>query len=409
MKLIIVLVILLAVVHSAAADIVLTEVMYNPAYCSDTSCEWVEIYNNGTEAVNLSSWLLNGNSFGSEIITPGEYIVISRSRSGYEEYFDDNDTLWEGSYKLMEGTFSLSNTGDVVALSYENYSEMLNYSGSWGANGNDRTLQKIDVNFGNDPGNWNESADVNGTPGSANIAYVNENGLNVEANITNAAPVIESVTLSPDEMSMDGVQILPGFNQSKNITITANVRDDNGIYDITDVVVIFKGNLLGLERIAETDNVNAVYSGNVTLDYSDRAGNYSFNVSATDSSLDTSVEGSFEYLSMIAFEASGELLFNDIMPGNLSAVNAVNLINKGNVELDFEIYGSDFYNGQSYIDAGYLQLYNNGWQNLTKTSMLINTGLAPSLLTDINFRFNVPLGTGHGSYKGNVYMVAVEK
>src|SRR3989338_3603944 len=133
MKLIIVLVILLAVVHSAAADIVLTEIMYNPAYCSDTSCEWVEIYNNGTEALNLSSWLLNGNSFGSEIITPGEYIVISRSRSGYEEYYDDNDTLWEGSYKLMEGTFSLSNTGDVVALRYENYSEMLNYSGSWGA------------------------------------------------------------------------------------------------------------------------------------------------------------------------------------------------------------------------------------------------------------------------------------
>ena len=53
---------LLASCRLAAAEVILTEVMYNPNQCSDTDCEWIEVYNNAEEAVELSTWKLNNRA-----------------------------------------------------------------------------------------------------------------------------------------------------------------------------------------------------------------------------------------------------------------------------------------------------------------------------------------------------------
>ena len=65
------------------SDVIITEVMYDPpnavvgqaqdAYrcANDSSCQWIELYNKGSFAVDLSSWKLKVNTR-----TYGNYIYI---------------------------------------------------------------------------------------------------------------------------------------------------------------------------------------------------------------------------------------------------------------------------------------------------------------------------------------------
>src|SRR3989338_1255406 len=100
------------------ADIILTEIMYNPNQCSDYDCEWIEIYNNGNETVNLENWSVNGDSFEDANISANEYLIIARElidtadsdNESFEFYWGSSDKVWnstDANYTAIDGSFSL--------------------------------------------------------------------------------------------------------------------------------------------------------------------------------------------------------------------------------------------------------------------------------------------------------------
>ena len=126
------------------SDVIITEVMYDPpnavvgqaqdAYrcANDSSCQWIELYNKGSFAVDLSSWKLkvntrtNGNdiyNFGDIIIQPDEHIVIA-TQLGDEDsdgfslaaLYGNKDGVWNDNidgFKAVDSDIPFIKTPDV--------------------------------------------------------------------------------------------------------------------------------------------------------------------------------------------------------------------------------------------------------------------------------------------------------
>ncbi len=116
MKRFAVLVLLLLVLSSTvAARVVVNEAMANEPG-SNTALEWIELYNDGAASINLgfysvligtSSLSLNGS------IGAGQYLILAADSLAFK-------AAWQGAgiptYRLMEGSFSLTNSADTVTV-----------------------------------------------------------------------------------------------------------------------------------------------------------------------------------------------------------------------------------------------------------------------------------------------------
>lgn len=91
-------------------DLLITEVMANPAALSDTRGEWFELYNPTDQEINLQGISIGDDSgdkhrFESDLlILPGEYLTLARN----------NDPGFVPDYVYDD--FKLSNSGDEIVL-----------------------------------------------------------------------------------------------------------------------------------------------------------------------------------------------------------------------------------------------------------------------------------------------------
>jgi len=135
---------------SLSAQIIITEIMYNPDG-SDSGREWVEVYNSGSESVDISDYKLLENNVNHKLsahdpsnvdnltIAAGEYVIIA-----------DNSTKFLLDYTekglLIDSAFSLKNTGEEVSVvnSIEEIINSFNYLPEMGADGTGNSLQLND-------------------------------------------------------------------------------------------------------------------------------------------------------------------------------------------------------------------------------------------------------------------------
>jgi len=104
-------------VEAAASDkIVFSEVYYDPAG-TESKEEWIELYNAGVSAVDMSGWIvIDNNGTGSSYVIPagvtinaGEYLVIAKQSKGFNKLYGFNPDV-TGNIP------SLNNTGDALIL-----------------------------------------------------------------------------------------------------------------------------------------------------------------------------------------------------------------------------------------------------------------------------------------------------
>jgi hypothetical protein len=116
------------------AGVVVNEVLYDPPGSSDTGLERIELYNNGTQAVNLAGWELYPARtpyfrFGTFTLQPGTWVVIHLRESGTDTPTD----LFEGT----GATQNMGNTTGSVPLfdsSYHSASTLMDFM-EYGAGG----------------------------------------------------------------------------------------------------------------------------------------------------------------------------------------------------------------------------------------------------------------------------------
>ncbi len=132
---------------SGNAHIRFNEIMYDlPG--ADTDREWIELYNDGDGATDLTDWRLAENvtdhhlelAQGSAVIEPGDFAVVV---SDYEKFkLDWPDFV--GS--VFDSTFSLANSGETIVLKDPSFTvaDQLLYASEIGANGDGKTLSRFD-------------------------------------------------------------------------------------------------------------------------------------------------------------------------------------------------------------------------------------------------------------------------
>jgi|GEM_PF-1986305 hypothetical protein len=149
---------------SHAQGLIFSEIMYDPQG-TDAGNEWVEIFNNTSSTITITSDFRfnNGSNHiinlisGSQDINSENFFVITNSATNFLNNYPDYSSA------LFESSFSLNNTSGIIKLLQEtNLLTEQSYNNSLGANNNGKTLERINLFNGDD---WQESYVVGGTPG----------------------------------------------------------------------------------------------------------------------------------------------------------------------------------------------------------------------------------------------------
>lgn len=160
----------MSVAAPAYAGVAITEIMYDLDGPADTGREWVEIQNTGASPADITDWKFfeNGTNHGLTLISgnaalqPNSFAIIADNA---EKFLID----WPGfSGTLFDSSFSLSNTGETLALRTPELvdADAVTYSSDWGAQGNGKSLQKI----GNE---WAAASPTPGTGGDSQTPPAN--------------------------------------------------------------------------------------------------------------------------------------------------------------------------------------------------------------------------------------------
>jgi hypothetical protein len=214
------------------AKLVITEIMYNPAASSD-SMEFVEIYNNGSSAADMTGYTISqdiGYTFPSVTINAGEYLLIARDSSAI------SNVLGLTAYQWTTG--NLANAGDQLVLkdNVGNTLDSIDYSdaspwptGTPSPDGDGPSIELMHVNMDNNvASNWTFSPtpiagviengkQVYGTPGAAFVSpsvadlIITEIMYNPAAG-TDSMEFIELYNNGLNAVNMNGYYIAPGIN-----------------------------------------------------------------------------------------------------------------------------------------------------------------------------------------------------
>lgn len=132
----------------ASAQVKISEIMYDPEG-SDTKREWIEIFNTGTENIDLGTYFFFENNVhhkltaqSSSILVPGAYAIIVDSIPEVLADFSGYSGL------IFDSAFSLNNTGETISLA--NPQKVIINSATYDSNmGANNTGQSLQINGDN--------------------------------------------------------------------------------------------------------------------------------------------------------------------------------------------------------------------------------------------------------------------
>ncbi|QDT02979.1 CotH protein [Rubripirellula lacrimiformis] len=158
---------------TGTANVVINELHYNPA---DDDAEFIELFNDSSESVDLSGWSIDGIDltidFGT-VLLPNQYVVFTDNYLQFQDQYGGN-TFVAGQY-----SGGLSGGGETITLldSVGNVIDLVTYDDAapWPTepDGDGMSLSLVDPALDNSIAeNWFASAESGGTPGVANDGVV---------------------------------------------------------------------------------------------------------------------------------------------------------------------------------------------------------------------------------------------
>jgi hypothetical protein len=235
------------------AEIVITEIMYNPPEGGNDSLEFIELYNNGADAVDLNGYYFSQGvtyTFPSTIMNPGEFIVVCVNATAFQNIFGVQAFEWSGA---------LSNGGEDIELSDDqgNVIDYVEYSDKtpWDtlADGAGPSLTLCDPSSDNSlPANWKASI---------KFAAVNADGDSIFA-----TPGAACMTVGYEDLSK--ATISPEVYPNPSTGDFFIIMPDDGHYEVSLYSILGKRvyNTISNERklsINLDDRLSGVYFLNV--------------------------------------------------------------------------------------------------------------------------------------------------
>lgn len=101
----------ITVIEPGDAEIVITEIMYNPPESGNDSLEFIELYNNGNNTVNLLGFYFSSGvsfTFPDVDLDPDDYLVVALNAAAMSNTFGVNTLEWTSG--------ALSNSGEMIEI-----------------------------------------------------------------------------------------------------------------------------------------------------------------------------------------------------------------------------------------------------------------------------------------------------
>ena len=98
-------------VDTTISNIVITEIMYNPPEAGTDTLEFIELFNNGTDNVNIGGYQFVSGvdfTFPSTDVAPGEFVVVAVNSAAMQNVFGVNSFQWTSG--------ALVNGGEPIEL-----------------------------------------------------------------------------------------------------------------------------------------------------------------------------------------------------------------------------------------------------------------------------------------------------
>ncbi len=190
------------------SKIVINEIMYNPpsSQGDDDFYEWIELYNNTTDTIDISGWYILDDqdshtpyTFPAETkIFPNEYIIVAKDPASFSSFYNIPDVYGGHS-------FNFGNSSDQVRL-FESSGELHdiviyfdNIPWPPEADGSGKSLELINPSLDNNSYlSWKASIEQFGTPGKINSVYSEITTLPAPANVRVTNRTLNSITLNWD-------------------------------------------------------------------------------------------------------------------------------------------------------------------------------------------------------------------
>jgi len=183
---------------SLAAQVTITEIMYDLETGSDSGREWIEVRNMGAEEVDLGLWRLfeaevnhhieAAEEGGATLLRAGGYAIIADNTAKFLADWSAYGGL------LFDSAFSLGNVGETLILRDGELADVdsVSYDAAWGANGDSASLQFVG-------GEWVAAAP---TPGMENVTDGTSEENYEEEETTPSAPPVSASALPPPAPSL---------------------------------------------------------------------------------------------------------------------------------------------------------------------------------------------------------------
>ena len=218
--------------------------------------------------------------------------------------------------------------------------------------------------------------------------------------VINNAPVIDLITILPDDSVDAGVQVMPNAGNVTEVRINVEVSDIDGVDDIALVEALTPKGLINLNKVGNIDSDTGNYSSVFYMNYSDIAGNYTIYVNASDSFAEVSSEAVFEYLEMVALE----LDTNAINFGNLGVLGIGNVTGDENMGTSAPtIKNTD---KEILVENVKYRFDDNDYYNLSEVPFGFDLNLAINDINKIDFLLYIPESTLPGNYGGTLTITA---
>ena len=216
-------------------DLLISEVMVNPAAVSDTRGEWFELYNPTADEINLRDIIIGddgGDSHTIEtdlLILPGHFLTLARNGDNAINGGLDADYIYDD--------FTLSNSGDEIVLREGPIEKLrLEYGSAFDAAGQSReliSLPMIAANYGLTLAALTYGLGDIGTPGTSGSTSLAPSAVPLPAAawlFITAILAILSKTLTPRPTViplLDPMRRTGGFQQLGSIRRTGGIQQLN--------------------------------------------------------------------------------------------------------------------------------------------------------------------------------------
>lgn len=204
---------------ASVSAIVLNEILPNAA--TEYQGEWIEIYNNDSENVNLTGWNITDGeatfTFNGTIINASDFLVLAYNKTNFNQtWINVNATIIE--YGIVASNLKLANSGDDIEI--RNSSGILIDNITWTSDPG----ENISIGRYPDASEWNEY--MKPTPGSPNSLFSTSPNLQLQVYLSEAIKDI-----SYDQLFKIVIQNKANCSQNKdNVSVVYNVTNGTQLF-----------------------------------------------------------------------------------------------------------------------------------------------------------------------------------